>query len=408
MSNSAIHPLALELLKFTDSHKRHYEALMRATGEHFNLFQVLNIGHYEVRTHSPILAELLNPKGRHGQGAVFLSLFLNQCGIGENDFHAESSKVAVEYHIGNKTEDTGGRIDIVIEDGKRRRILIENKIYAGDQENQMTRYGNFDDGARLFYLTLFGDKPSGLKQEEEMATRCECISYKDHIRDWLMDCRKEAACLPNVREMLSQYISLIEELTHQSTNKLMNDELINRILDTPESLSAFHTLRDAESAVRKKLISQLDVTLEEIAKELKLSKEGDLQRLDSKNGYFSLSTPSLTRNNTSIYFEFGMKNYCGLYFGFRKQKYELPCPIGTELQIQFAEKFEALPLTPWWPARANYETPYQHWGHGAFEAIRSGKMAEDIKKKIEVMAEIAKKACGEAEALQTTPVSHDL
>ena len=34
------------------------------------------MGHYEVRTHSPILVELLNPQGTHGKGSAFLRLFL--------------------------------------------------------------------------------------------------------------------------------------------------------------------------------------------------------------------------------------------------------------------------------------------------------------------------------------------
>jgi len=71
-----VSPRILELLRFTETHNRHREAMSRATGEQFNMFRVLGVGHLEVKTHSPILAELLNPKGKHGQGDVFLSLFL--------------------------------------------------------------------------------------------------------------------------------------------------------------------------------------------------------------------------------------------------------------------------------------------------------------------------------------------
>ena len=64
--DDSLSPRSLELLRFTATQLRHADALNQATGEHFNIFQILRIGHLEVKTHSPILAELLNPKGRHG------------------------------------------------------------------------------------------------------------------------------------------------------------------------------------------------------------------------------------------------------------------------------------------------------------------------------------------------------
>src|SRR5665213_375123 len=96
MSDTPINPHVLELLRFTKSHNRHNDALTRVTGEHFNIFQILGIGHREVTTHSPILAELLNPKGSHGQGSAFLRLFLAKFRISE--FNAENATVMTEYY----------------------------------------------------------------------------------------------------------------------------------------------------------------------------------------------------------------------------------------------------------------------------------------------------------------------
>src|SRR5208283_235963 len=93
MANASISPRVLELLRFTESHNRHTEALARATGEHFNIFHILRVGHLEVTTHSPILGELLNPKGKHGQGAAFLRLFLAQFDIHGFDPESEKAKM---------------------------------------------------------------------------------------------------------------------------------------------------------------------------------------------------------------------------------------------------------------------------------------------------------------------------
>ena len=68
----------LDLLQFTETHLRHAEQLAQVTGEHFNIFKILGIARREVQTHSPILGELLNPNGCHGQKDLFLQLFFDQ------------------------------------------------------------------------------------------------------------------------------------------------------------------------------------------------------------------------------------------------------------------------------------------------------------------------------------------
>ena len=113
--DSTFTPEVAKASKSDDSHKsyishllflaksiRHYEtALTEARGERFNIFDILHVGHYEVRTHSPILAEFLNPQGSHGQGAVFLKSFLKEIlDIPDTDFDAESARVATEVYIG--------------------------------------------------------------------------------------------------------------------------------------------------------------------------------------------------------------------------------------------------------------------------------------------------------------------
>lgn len=394
MSTSTLPPAIRDLLRFTRTHLRHHEALMRATGGHFNLFQILGIGHYEVKTHSPILAELLNPRGRHGQGDVFLNLFLTKLDIDKAAFDPARTRVECERYIGPKTETAGGQIDIVVEDGIRRRILIENKIYASDQENQLLRYHNYDQNADLIYLTLFGSEASDYSAGSLDRGSYRKVSYEKEIRDWLRDCRKEAACLPSIREMLSQYIALIEELTHQSTTKEMNADLIQHIIETPENLEAFFALRDAGWAVQTSLFEKLDEDLSRVAGELELEKKDPAKDLHKRDSLFSFSTPSLERNNLRIGFTFGAGNFCALDFGFVKIDHNLPCPVEDDLQPEFTARFASYKKTPWWPAYADYEQPYRNWGHEAFEGVRSGQFAESVKKKLATLLEIANKVCG--------------
>jgi hypothetical protein len=52
----------------------------------------------EVKTHSRFLAELLNPKGSHGQKDVFLKKFVERFGI--IDFEIKNAELFVEFYIG--------------------------------------------------------------------------------------------------------------------------------------------------------------------------------------------------------------------------------------------------------------------------------------------------------------------
>jgi hypothetical protein len=144
--------------------RNHYEEIAFLTGESFNIFKILKLSTNEVR-HSAFIAELLNTKGSHGQKDKYLEIFLEQIKIEDFPFDTKSAEVKPEFHIGfiNEDKTQGGRIDILIEDKNRKRIIIENKIYAGDQKNQLLRYNNFDESAFNVVSLRNKDKNSSLK-----------------------------------------------------------------------------------------------------------------------------------------------------------------------------------------------------------------------------------------------------
>ena len=55
-----------------------HEQAARRQGLKFNVFDILDRTRDEVKGHSAFLAELLNPRGSHGQGGQFLRLFIEQ------------------------------------------------------------------------------------------------------------------------------------------------------------------------------------------------------------------------------------------------------------------------------------------------------------------------------------------
>src|SRR5690606_38129123 len=122
-------------------------------------------------------------------------------------FETEHSNCLVEEFKGKKNaeEITGGRIDLVIKDAKGKVIVIENKIFAPEQENQIPRYKNTYSEAAILYLTLFGDEPKNIG-ELKKGIDFYLISYKEDIIRWLELCLKETVNQPILRETLKQYI----------------------------------------------------------------------------------------------------------------------------------------------------------------------------------------------------------
>lgn len=96
-----------------------------ASGEGYDVFKVMNVQTKEVVLHSAIISDLLNPNGCHGQGTMFLEAFLGV--LYDKRFltvrfdNLKKVSVTPEYNIGPISNDweRGGRIDILITDGKK-------------------------------------------------------------------------------------------------------------------------------------------------------------------------------------------------------------------------------------------------------------------------------------------------
>lgn len=96
----------------------------------FNWFKVMYKMTEEKNLHSRFIAFLLNPRGSHGQGDVFLKLFLEDFNI--LNFNLEGIIVLPDEDT-KKEEDN---IDILIKNSSKQAIIIENKIFASDSNKE--------------------------------------------------------------------------------------------------------------------------------------------------------------------------------------------------------------------------------------------------------------------------------
>lgn len=285
------------LLKKVGSVIERSEELSALKGENFNVFQIFDMERDENKMHSRFIETLLNPKGSHNRGNVFLKLFL--ASINQTDYfeNIESVNTKVEYTIGrvdnSKGDDsTGGRIDINIWDNKKN-ISIENKIYASDQYKQIIRYNNYNkNNNKVYYLTLYKKNPSNDSRgsltsdiEEPNEPDFYCISYKETIINWLEKCQKEASDFPIIRESIKQYIITIKRLTGQLTNQVMNKEIIKLIKDQyEEAREIVNNIDEAKKLITKEFLEDLEIKIKDKIKENNLSKEWITELEDIADG----------------------------------------------------------------------------------------------------------------------------
>jgi hypothetical protein len=258
------------LTTINNIHKNDIEIL----GQNFNIFNVLKLDTDEVRLHSRYLADLLNPFGSHGYRDEFLKTFLLL--IGETTLFPELSRVTVyaEKFIGPVTPTSGGQIDILMEDNQNNVLIIENKINAGDQKNQLLRYRNFGNqyfakggSFRLIYLTKNGlnAHPISLGENEMTHYDYKCISYKTEIRNWLENLIEKTTKNKKLSNTLEQYHQLILQLTGMATNEKL-DLTINELIHSSENFKAAEQISNALNPAKQKLLHSF---IQKVVAELK-------------------------------------------------------------------------------------------------------------------------------------------
>jgi len=162
----------------------------------FNVFNMLGIARREVVA-TAMWKDLLDPKGSHEQGDLFLRPFLelldDKLKRVEGKFHAYASlsmnswvSSAEEFVRKVQEEDKDGRVDVYLKHlNDFSAIAIEYKIDASDQERQVSRYHDHLEKSHfthshIVYITTTGYKPSkySLDKLDEKEVLCMSIKYE--------------------------------------------------------------------------------------------------------------------------------------------------------------------------------------------------------------------------------------
>ncbi len=204
------------------------KAARKRNAPDYNLFEILKIRHYEARVHTPFLVNLLLPRGSHEQGRLFYQAFIDNVMDDEDPLRIPFLEGEIIETQGEKYTGSLGYIDIWLKvryQGKDYCMIIENKIYAGDQESQLERYHAYaleqrfePSQIRIYYLTLWhGGRPSEYSIRSSIADSLESqnilkyLSYRQNILPML---RSVVNNLQAHRLIVNieQYIQMVESL----------------------------------------------------------------------------------------------------------------------------------------------------------------------------------------------------
>jgi PD-(D/E)XK nuclease superfamily len=238
----------------------------RKHAANFNIFWVLGVHRREVQTHSAFLAELLDPKGAHGQGFVFLERLLQYCRRFPDFPQVTHSMLEnAKWEITTEKTADGCRLDIVVECREEPRFLmvIENKVGASEQPDQIKRYGQWitekqecpPERCALLYVTPHGDRSATAGD-----TKYFRISYHRDIVAWLRSAAgKDSPYL--LRKLIEQYIDVIGELELGSRRRIVGNVQYERkvaeFLEKEENFETALQIRDiVESRVTDDVLKQ--------------------------------------------------------------------------------------------------------------------------------------------------------
>ena len=191
----------------------------------FNVFAVLRSTSDEVNLHSRFLHALLDVVDSVSGERENLEEFVREV-VRVTDFTVARARVQRESN----------HIDLLISNGQEV-IVVENKIWAGDQEQQLQRYRDdlvnqgYDAASiRLVYLTPFGHEPSEQSAGDIPVEQIQLVSYREDLRDWLIGCQRRAYDEPGLRESIAQYLRLILAMTNNDYETEHMDELKELLL----------------------------------------------------------------------------------------------------------------------------------------------------------------------------------
>jgi len=255
----------------------------RTRAPRFNVFRLVGLERSEVGLHSPFLRDLLDPYGSHGQGALFLLSFFDMLAarcpsLGDIRRHLADPPDPGDWIVQTERE----RIDVSIRSLRARLIVfIENKIDAGEQEKQLSRYRLLLNDESTTYarrlLVFLSPRAYGPPQT---GTPDVHLTYETDIARWLQTLEDRIGPL-SLRGTVLQYRETIENL---SGVQAMSDPALINLLAKSENircaLETSNVIEEVKIKLRLDFWEQVATDLGNRLAELGLAEKWAIRGLD--------------------------------------------------------------------------------------------------------------------------------
>lgn len=345
------------LLNEVTSISKKYQLINEKTGKNFNIFRILGNGTAETAI-CRVIHELLDPHGSHGQGDIYLRLFVQsvlQLAFTEKDF--QTAQVYREYVI-----DENRRIDLYIKT-RNYAVPIEVKIYAKDQAKQCEDYYRVAVNSPLYYLTPLGSMPAeesiGSLTEKEI----QRISFKESIVSWIEKCitLKETVRLSSIREVLWQFLDTIKLFTNQAGDEQemeIQQLLASSSQNMKSALQIESNINEARILLMKRLFQALEAGID--MEKLHIQDDYAYNDYERTKGYYAKRSNGLPGlhylykqdviEGNDLWFSIEIDHYlyAGFYLSVEDESKEYLAPEDIQTLLPHIKKF-------------NRDGLYLHW-----------------------------------------------
>ena len=235
----------------------------------YNLLSIIEKDRDEAHVHSKVIYSLLSQNWGKIDKETFLTLFLKEIGIEDEIIYNEKWEVSREKVFDLDT--IKGRLDFEIK-SKDYIYIIEMKIDAGDQPEQLMRYQKFAKEQhkkyKIFYLTLDGhnaSKKSVGEEDSEEIKKVEYtnISFKEEILNWLEKCLDLVKGKENKSACINQYIASINKILGEKNTKI-KDNILKSSEDIKNAITIYKKLNENLQKVLESFFEELNKKLEDI------------------------------------------------------------------------------------------------------------------------------------------------
>ena len=240
----------------------------------YNLLSIIEKDRDEAHVHSKVIYSLLSQNWGKIDKETFLTLFLKEIGIEDEIIYNEKWEVSREKVFDLDT--IKGRLDFEIK-SKDYIYIIEMKIDAGDQPEQLMRYQKFAKEQhkkyKIFYLTLDGHNASkkSIGEEENLEENQKVeyinISFKEEILNWLGNCLKLVEGKENKSTCINQYIASINKILGEKNTKI-KDNILKSSEDIKYAITIYKKLNESLQKVLESFFEELNKKLKNKLKDI--------------------------------------------------------------------------------------------------------------------------------------------